>query len=211
MLRIERFVNELMTSNCYVVWEEESRNCIVIDPGSEKSEKEIEFINELGLQLNYIIITHEHTDHNWGVNALREHYASSKLVCSSECNKRMNKANKMYFLFYYDKTDYSYTIDSADIQVLQDEDSLEWGDRKISFFLTPGHSWGSMCIQIDNYLFTGDTIMPYPPYFNGRDSNKDEWRSSIKHILDKFNPELLIYPGHGDTLTIKEWADKYFI
>ena len=72
MLKVERFVNELMTSNCYVVYDEGTKRCIVIDPGSEKSLREIDFIEAHQLQLDYIIISHEHTDHNWGVNSLRE-------------------------------------------------------------------------------------------------------------------------------------------
>jgi len=57
MLKVERFVNELMTSNCYVVYDENTKRCIVIDPGSEKSLREIDFIDAHQLQLEYIIIT----------------------------------------------------------------------------------------------------------------------------------------------------------
>ena len=70
MLKIVRFINELMTSNCYVVYDDETRGCLVIDPASEKSLREMDLIETLHLSLDYIIITHEHTDHNWGVNAL---------------------------------------------------------------------------------------------------------------------------------------------
>ena len=70
MLKVERFINDLMTSNCYVVYDEVTKGCLVIDPASEKSLREIQFIEERGLSLDYIILTHEHTDHNWGVNSL---------------------------------------------------------------------------------------------------------------------------------------------
>lgn len=66
MLKIERFINELMNSNCYVVYDDNTKRCLVIDPGSEHSLREIEFIEENELTLDYILITHEHTDHNWG-------------------------------------------------------------------------------------------------------------------------------------------------
>lgn len=46
MLKVERFVNELMTSNCYVVYDEDTKRCLAIDPGSEKSLSEIEFIEK---------------------------------------------------------------------------------------------------------------------------------------------------------------------
>ena len=172
---VERYVNELMTSNCYIVVDEEPKSCVVIDPGSEKSLREIDYIRTNGLEPDYVIITHEHTDHNWGVNALREAFPNIKLVCSGECSKHIAKANKAYFLFYYDDPTYSYEVEPADILIKGQLGHLNWNGYDIQFIFTPGHSFGSMCVKIGNMLFTGDTIIPYPPYFNGRDSNRDDW------------------------------------
>ena len=209
MLKVERFVNELMTSNCYVIYDDDSKHCLVIDPASEKSLREINFIEHKGLTLDYIIITHEHTDHNWGVNALREHFSESKLLCSEACSKHVKKANRAYFLLYYDNPNYHYEIAPADLLVTNDE-CVEWFGHRISFIFTPGHSYGSICIDIDGMLFTGDTIMPYKPYFNGRDSNEDDWGESINHIIDNYKLDTLVYPGHGERLTLGEWVDiKY--
>ena len=209
MLKIERFVNELMTSNCYIVADEASKHCICIDPASEKSLREIEYIEKNGLTLDYIILTHEHTDHNWGVNSLREHFPDSKLVCSEPCNKYVKKTNRAYFLFYYDDPDYRYEIAPADILISNQEDADSWNGHDIKFILTPGHSYGSMCIDIDGMLFTGDTIMPYKPYFNGRDSNEEDWNVSIARINVIYPEDSVIYPGHGDCLSIGNWNKKY--
>lgn len=208
MLKIERFVNELMTSNCYIVADEASKHCICIDPATEKSLREIEYIESNGLTLDYIILTHEHTDHNWGVNSLREHFADCKLICSELCNKYVKKTNRAYFLFYYDDPDYRYEIAPADIRISQREEKIEWNAHEIKFILTPGHSYGSMCIDIDGMLFTGDTIMPFKPYFNGRDSNEDEWKLSIKIIMEAYSSKIEIYPGHGEKLLLEEWGNK---
>ena len=209
MIKVERFVNELMTSNCYIVADEASKHCICIDPASEKSLREIEYIESNGLTLDYIILTHEHTDHNWGVNSLREHYPNSKLICSEPCNKYVKKTNRAYFLFYYDNPDYRYEIAPADVLISKNEEEIIWDNYKIIFLLTPGHSYGSMCIDVDNMLFTGDTIMPYKPYFNGRDSNENDWRESIKKLNSIYELDVTIYPGHGDNLSIKEWNKIY--
>ena len=205
MLKVERLVNELMTSNCYVVYDEDSKHCLVIDPASEKSLREIDFIENKGLTLDYIIITHEHTDHNWGVNALREHFLESKLICSEACSKHVKKANKAYFLLYYDDPNYHYEIAPADLLVANGK-CVEWYGHQIIFIFSPGHSYGSICIDIDGMLFTGDTIMPYKPYFNGRDSNQDDWEESIKHIISNYKLDTLIYPGHGERLALGEWV-----
>lgn len=193
-----------MTSNCYIVVDEASKHCLCIDPASEKSLQEIEFIEKSGLTLDYIILTHEHTDHNWGVNSLRDHFPECKLVCSEPCNKYVRKTNRAYFLFYYDDPDYRYEIAPADILIKVDS-SLDWNGIQIKFLMTPGHSYGSMCIDVNGMLFTGDTIMPYKPYFNGRDSNEDIWNKSVERISSIYDRDSVIYPGHGDCLTIGEW------
>lgn len=202
-----------MTSNCYIVVDEETKKCIVIDPGSEKSEREIEYIENHSLQLNYIIITHEHTDHNWGVNALMAEFPEAKLIESEICCKRVKKSNKMYFLFYYDDPDYIYVLNDPDIVIREDNSCILWNNKEVKFIFTPGHSFGSMCVCIDNNLFTGDTVMPYKPYFNGRDSNQDDWDESIKKIDSLFFDDTKIYPGHGEPLTFSEWMnslDNYY-
>lgn len=208
-MSIERFVNQLMTSNCYIVVDEFSKTCVIIDPGSVESSREIEYIKNQGLTPEYIIISHEHTDHNWGVNALRDAFPSIKLICSEECSKNVAMANKAYFLFYYDDPTYSYEIAPAEILIKNEIDCLEWAGHKIVFYLTPGHSFGSMCIKIENHLFTGDTIMPYKPYFNGRDSNQDDWEESIEIINQKISREVIVYPGHGELLTLDDWFTNY--
>ena len=210
MLKVERFVNQLMTSNCYIVVDEASKHCLCIDPASEKSLQEIEFIEKGGFTLDYIILTHEHTDHNWGVNALRDHFKNCKLICSEKCNKRIKKANRAYFLLYYDDPDYLYEIAAVDILIKVDS-GLGWNGIQIKFMLTPGHSYGSMCIDVNGMLFTGDTIMPYKPYFNGRDSNEDIWNQSIERINFVYDRDCIIYPGHGNCLTIGEWRKNYKI
>ena len=63
-----------MTSNCYIVWDDVTMDALVIDPASEHSLREIEYLTRLGLRLDYILLTHEHTDHTWGVNALLDKY-----------------------------------------------------------------------------------------------------------------------------------------
>ena len=208
MLKVERFVNQLMTSNCYVVYDEDTRRCVVIDPASEKSLREIAFIVERNLTLDYIVLTHEHSDHTWGVNALKDHYPDAKILCSEACNKYAPKASRAYFLLYYDDPNYRYVIYPADILIDGNELPLEWAGHKMSFAMTPGHSYGSMCIGIEDMLFTGDTIMPFPPYFNGRDSNEDDWKQSVKRIMSLYDEETIVYPGHGESLTLGEWCNK---
>lgn len=83
-----------------MVWDDASLRCLIIDPASEKSLREIEFIESHNLTLDYILLTHEHTDHTWGVNALLDKY-DAKVVCSQKCKENLPKAGDAYFLLYY--------------------------------------------------------------------------------------------------------------
>ena len=207
-LKVERFINQLMTSNCYIVVDEDSKHCLCIDPASEKSEREIDHIEQNGLTLDYIIVTHEHTDHTWGVNTLKKEYPEAKLICSVLCDKYAKQSSKAYFLFYYGKKGYRYELMPADLLVKEDI-ILNWYDSQIRFLLTPGHSKGSMCIDINGSLFSGDTIMPYPSHLNKRDSSIPDLKESIVKLARLYNPETIIMPGHGDTITLHDWLKKY--
>lgn len=210
MIIVKRFINQLMSSNCFVVYDDETRRALVIDPGSEKSEQENSFIEENQLYLDYIILTHEHTDHNWGVNSLKEKYSSTHLVCSEVCDRLVKKSNRIFFSFYYDDPNYVYVIDAADILIKCDENVLLWNGMEIHFVMTPGHSKASMCIDIQGLLFTGDTIMPYPRYLNKKDGNEEDWKKSVDLILNRYSKETIIYPGHGETLTLGKWIDNKY-
>lgn len=208
-LEVIQIENQLMKSNCFILVDWVFKACVIIDPASEKSEREIAYIEKSNLSLDYIMMTHEHTDHTWGVNALKEKYPDAKIVCSELCEKYAKKSSKAYFLLYYDKRGYRYELLPADIIIHIDNEILQWHEHTIHFIMTPGHSYGSMCIGIDNMMFTGDTIMPFPAYFNGRDSKEDDWKESICRVKNLFDLNTIIYPGHGMPLTLKSWDEKF--
>lgn len=210
-LKVKSLENELMKSNCYIVTEEASKSCIIIDPASEKSEREIEYIDNNGLHLDYILLTHEHSDHTWGANTLKEKFPDAKIVCSELCEKYAKKSSKAYFLLYYNKKGYRYELMPADIIIHSDEDVINWRNIVIHFVMTPGHSYGSVCIDIDGMLFTGDTIMPFEAYFNGRDSNEEDWIESIHKLKQKYRTNTVVMPGHGCSLIFFDWLTKYFV
>ena len=210
MIRVQRFVNQLLSSNCYIVYDDETKKALIIDPGSEESKKEIDFIENNHLHPDYIILTHEHTDHNWGVNALKEKFPELKLICSELCDKQVKRTSRIFFSCYCDNPDYIYTIAPADILVKSDEDVLKWNEIDILFVMTPGHSKASICIDINGMLFTGDTIIPYPRYLNKKDGNLEEWNKSIKKLTSIYNNYTKVYPGHGDTIELSKWIESYY-
>lgn len=193
-----------MSSNCYIVVDEASRHCICIDPASEKSLREIEYIENNALTLDYIILTHEHTDHTWGYNALVERYRA-KVVCSEICKQNLAKEFQAYFLLYYDNPDYHYTVCKVDKTTDELGGQMLWQGNLIKFVPTPGHSMGSICIEMGGMLFTGDTIMQSKPYINKRNGSKELFFESVKMVLETFQPDIKVFPGHGEPFLLKDY------
>lgn len=193
-----------MTSNCFVVWDNETHHCVIIDPGSEKAEREIQFINNNHLVLDYIILTHEHTDHTWGVNALIEKY-ETKVVCSTECKNLLPLAGNYYFQFYYDDSNYTYTVKRVDITTESISNRLLWNGLEVSFIPTPGHSTGSICILMGNRFFSGDTLMQYKLRINKKSGSKEQLKDTINNLLSILPLDITVYPGHGTPFMLSEY------
>ncbi len=211
MLKVERFINELMASNCYILWDDEFQRCLIIDPASEKSSQQISFIRENNLIPDYILLTHEHTDHTWGVNSLLKAYPDIKVVCHKIAKDNMNVESMAYFRFYYDNPIYSYKVEKFDIVIEEDDYELDWNDNTIRFIYVPGHSMGSECILVNGWLFTGDTILQAKPYINRRNGSKIEFKESLKKVFELFDGEQMIFPGHGNQFKLKEYNVPYGI
>jgi hydroxyacylglutathione hydrolase len=201
MLKVKRFINELMTSNCYVVYEEGFDDCIVVDPASRYCLNEISFFEKHKVKPSYIILTHEHTDHTWGCNTLIDKY-DTKVVCCKACAGRLGKEGRSYFLFYYNDVNYYYHVSRVDLLVDNIGFSMKFHDFDIKFFLTPGHSLGSMCFSIDGSLFTGDTIMQCKPVIDKKKGSYAVWENSVKTMCSYFPFSTTIFPGHGNSFTL---------
>lgn len=196
-----------MSSNCYLVVDEVSKHCFCIDPASEKSLCEIEYIEQNCLTLDYIILTHEHTDHTWGCNTLVEKFGA-QVICSEVCKQNLAKEFQAYFLLYFDDPDYNYTVCKVDMTTEELGDKLVWEGYNIEFIYTPGHSMGSICLLLDGKLFTGDTVMQSKPYINKRNGSKEAFGNSINNILSVFGENQLIFPGHGEIFVLKDYNNR---
>jgi glyoxylase-like metal-dependent hydrolase (beta-lactamase superfamily II) len=182
-MKIKRLIGGNLESNGYVIYDKEQGKCFVIDPGYN-GEKYLKIIEDLGLALKGILLTHHHYDHVGGVEKIRE--ATGCPVCIHRADADLYKKR-------------------ADI-LLEDGYTLTLGEETIRVIHTPGHTKGGVCFYSEQskLAFTGDTI------FNvdlGRtdlgDGSPREMENSIRNIIDKWSNEITIYPGHGDPCTMK--------
>ena len=202
-IRIFRFVNTPVPSVTYLLTDETSRRCIVIDPGSKEEHEVRDYIQKNRLTLNYILLTHEHFDHCWGVNYLKGYFPSAQLVATRKCAEWVMKPWNYFNQMYYNSDEY-YQIKLVDILVEDIDERLEWGDTLVKFIPTPGHTDKGICIEIGGGLFTGDTILL---------NTKPFLKKSISLIYKSFSAETKVYPGHGNPFLLgdaKEYYLNYF-
>jgi hydroxyacylglutathione hydrolase len=193
-VRIKSFINSPIPSICYVIYDQEFKECIIVDPGNRDIIELIQFINEQELSPLYIFLTHEHFDHIGGVNSIRELY-SCKLVSSEECSFNIIDPKRNFSLFV-DQSGFS--CKPAEILIKGRVGLKLWNNIEIIFIPTPGHSDGSICISIQNILITGDTLLNnVKTVIKLPGGSKSKLIESLRIIQDEFNDSTIILPGHG--------------
>ena len=102
MLSLKQIENIPISSNCFVLFDKAvGNNCVVVDPGSENNTHIYRYLENEKLRPEYIILTHEHFDHCWGVNDMRNVYPNVKLVCSQICSEAIQDSFSLAFFVSY--------------------------------------------------------------------------------------------------------------
>lgn len=195
-MRTERMVLGLLHTNCYIVYNEDTMEAMLIDPATH-ADKIIAKIEALGVKIKYIILTHAHSDHLCALDKLAE-YTGAEICIGSEEEDALN--NSELNLCNYFRT--SSPVTTADI-LLKDGDCLKLGEEPVEVIFTPGHTKGGISLVYDNCVITGDTLFAESV---GRSdfatSSTSALMDSIKNKLYLLDDSTVVYPGHGDSTTI---------
>ena len=156
----------------YLIASAKGREAVIIDPVIENVDNYIKILGELDLKLVKVIDTHIHADHVTG---------ATKLKKATNCTTLMGEHTP---------------ADAVEIKV-KDGEIIEIDNLKIKSLYTPGHTSDSYSFLLDNYLFSGDTLLingtGRTDFQNG--SSKDAYNSLFNNLL-KLPEETLVYPGH---------------
>lgn len=197
-IEIKRVVNTPIDSNCYVIYDKsQSDECVIIDPGSDHNDELISFMAQNSLTPQYIILTHEHFDHCWGVNDLREKNPKIRLICSTMCSAAIQDPRASYS-HYYCKPEFS--IASADILLEDVQWKFDWNNYEFFFSAAKGHSTAGIFIVVENAVFTGDTLVKdMKTTTKFKTGSLKDLKQSLQNLSRYKGRGLTIYPGHGET------------
>ena len=188
-------------SNSYVIVCEQSLQAIIIDPGHEDIKPIEAVLSSHKMQAPYIFLTHEHFDHIAGANSLRKRFGS-KIVCSEDCAISIGDPRRNMSRYCYNSDIFA---GPADLICETIGWVLDWLGTKIRFIKTPGHSPGSICIEYEGILFTGDTILKnVPTRCNLPGGDRVALAQTIASIEKEYNNSYKIFPGHGPTFSFSE-------
>ena len=193
MVKVNTLILGPLQTNCYVVWEEKSSSCVVVDP-AHAPERILEFISGQGLTLEAIFLTHGHFDHVGAVEALREKTGCSLWMHRGDYNRPSDPMND-YLYPLHDK-------DIGEISFCDDGTVIPAAGLRFTVHSTPGHSRGSVCYQAEGILLSGDTL------FAGGCGRTDLPGGSPDAIfvsladLADLQGDLKVYPGHGESTTL---------
>ena len=136
MVCVNQILNSPIDSNCFVIWDKVVGNkCIIVDPGSKDNTSLYHLFENEGLTPFYIILTHEHFDHCWGVNELVKLY-HVPIICSQLCTEAIKNEKQNCSVFYDNKE--GFTIECKTINIESINGLLKFGENVIHFFNTPG-------------------------------------------------------------------------
>ena len=193
---VESLIVGPLFSNCYVVWDKEVKQGVVIDPGDD-ADMILKTINELGVEIKYILATHGHFDHVGAVAPLKRKLKVEFLAHEEDS-------------FFIEDGENAARRWNVDIEqppkpdrFIKDGDKIRFGEFELEVLHTPGHSPGGVSFLYDHMLFGGDTL------FQGsigrtdfRKGSFEELSKSIKTRLYTLPDNTIVYTGHGPVTTI---------
>lgn len=203
MALIKQFVFNHFGVNCYVVYSEGGKNCVVVDPGMEATYEDaqlFQFLERKQLTPSLLLLTHAHIDHVCGLRQVSERF---NLPVTMHCDGRK----------LLRQTEAYGSIMGFDVKSLEDLNTvhaddgtlLQCDDFEIECRYVPGHCEGSLCFVIPSAdaVITGDAL------FQGSIGRTDLPGGNYPLLIEKLKERVLtlpdnymVLPGHGELSTI---------
>jgi len=185
-MQITMFQLGQLGANCYVVADEQAKSCAVVDPGGQGTEL-ARWLQQQGLTPKFVLLTHGHFDHVGGVKQLVE--ACPGLPVYLHPNDTKLTPDLCQGLWWSD--------------FYEEGDELQMDSITFRVYHTPGHTPGSVCLQAEDVLLTGDTL------FAGSCGRTDFPGGSWSQLMESFSRlaklpgDYSVLSGHGESTTLE--------
>lgn len=201
---LEAFFDKDTCTLTYVVYDENSKDAVVIDPVlnydpavskvSDESIREVlEFINRKNLNAHYILETHAHADHLTGAAELKKKLPNAKVGIGENITKVQGLFSEVFNFKDFNTNGVQFDI------LLNEKELLKAGTVEVKTIFTPGHTPACSSFLIDDMVFTGDALF-MPDYGTGRcdfpGGSAKELYYSIHEKLYELPDETRVLTGH---------------
>ena len=192
MVEIKEIVNSIFTSKTYIIFKDGESKSWLVDIGDV--EPVVSFIDEKGLGVEGVFLTHAHFDHIYGLPELVKLYPQCEVFVTDYAKKGL--ASDKLNMSRYHETPITYEGDN--IVIVHEGESMRLFEEEpeMAFYETPGHNPGCLTMVIGDMIFTGDAYIPGAgantqlPH-----ANKEQAKISMERIL-KLAEGKTIYSGH---------------
>ena len=204
-MKVKQFAFNHFQTNCYVVWDEATKECAIVDPSAEASyedERLARFVEENGLKVVRIMLTHAHVDHIAGLRQVCDRY-KLPVTLHRDGVKLLKQAEAYGAMMGFDVQ----SMDDLSCEFIEDNDVLKIGDGEVECRYVPGHCPGSMAYVLKDaqMVLTGDAL------FCGSIGRTDLPGGSYPLLIEKIRSRIMVLPdeyqvlsGHGELSTIGE-------
>lgn len=176
-----------LEENCYIVTNEKTLECVVIDPGDE-SNTILDYLESNSLKCRAVMLTHGHFDHVGAADTVAEETGVPVYM-----NRRDDTGGKSFHL--------PYCLPENGISY-DDGDVIEAAGLRFEIIATPGHTPGGVTIRCENALFTGDTLFRGSCGRVDLDGSDPEAEMLSLKRLCSLEGDYEVYPGHMDSTTL---------
>lgn len=182
MMQVRQIKLSKMETFCYLVGDETSRTCALIDPAFD-TDRLLAMAQDEGYTITHVINTHRHADHCAG-NADIIAATGAKLLAHEKDARHLGKLINGAL----SRLVGGRPSPRADVH-LQDNDTIAIGETVLQVLHTPGHTPGGICLYADGHVFTGDTL------FVGAVGRTDLPGGSMKEMLNSIKTRIYTLPG----------------
>lgn len=195
-MKLIRIQAGIYAVNCYIIYSEDINEGIIVDPGGDVDDI-LDYVRENNLNIKYLVLTHGHADHIGGLKGLKETLGAIIAIHEDDVDMLKDADKNLSSVMAMGKVELEPDL------LLREGDILEFGNEKAKVIHTPGHTRGSICLEINDVIISGDTL--FAGSIGRTDLYGGDYDTLINSIKDKlmtYPDETKVYPGHGSPTTI---------